>query len=408
MWWFNFLHFYQPANAEFYNIRKALDKSYWRLLRLMEEHPELKMTFNISGCLLDRLAEEKEMAFIERLKFLVKKDRVELTGSAYYHGFLPLLPETEVVRQIKANEKALKKYFGKNFKPAGFFLPEMAYSPAVAKIIKRLGYDWLILDEVAYSGGKKIRPDFNRLYLDAASNLKIIFRSREMSSAYPPDKLWPILKNLAVGKFRVKKIGVAGSGEPLFITATDAELYGLRHEDPTGEMEKIVKQKSLQTATFSERIKQLEKTKALKIKIWPATWESSAAEVSSGQPYQLWQNKSNKIQVYLWKLAYLSLGLENKFKKDKNYYWYRWHLARGLASCTFWWASARDFKPVFGPYAWSPDDIERGLEDLIRSVRSLHDPKTRRTKLEAEKYYLKIKTFIWEEHWKKHWPKQYE
>ena len=26
MIWLNFLHFYQPANVEFYNIRKALDK----------------------------------------------------------------------------------------------------------------------------------------------------------------------------------------------------------------------------------------------------------------------------------------------------------------------------------------------------------------------------------------------
>ena len=72
MLWLNFFHFYQPANVEFYNIRKALDKSYWRLLRLLEEHPDLKMTFNISGCLLDRLALEKEQAFLDRLKFLVK------------------------------------------------------------------------------------------------------------------------------------------------------------------------------------------------------------------------------------------------------------------------------------------------------------------------------------------------
>ena len=69
MIWINFLHFYQPANAEFYNIRKALDKSYWRLLRLLEEHPDLKMTFNVSGCLLERLEEAKEIAFLDRLKF---------------------------------------------------------------------------------------------------------------------------------------------------------------------------------------------------------------------------------------------------------------------------------------------------------------------------------------------------
>jgi len=391
MIWINFLHFYQPANAEFYNIRKALDKSYWRLIRLMEEHPEIKMTFNVSGCLLERLEEAKEKAFIDRLKFLVKKGRVELTGSAYYHGFLPLLPEREVIHQIKANEKILKKIFGKNFKPVGFFLPEMAYSPVVAKIVKKLGYQWIILDEISYSGGSKEKPELNHLYIDEASGLKVIFRQRELSNAYPPDKLFVLLKE-----------------ETVRLSATDAELYGLRHEDPTGEIEKIVKAKEIKTMTLSAWFNKIAKKKAEKIKIHPSSWESMASEIKNGQAYFLWQNKNNKIQTYLWRLANLSLELETKYKKDKNYYWYRWHLARGLASCTFWWASARDFSKIFGPYAWSPDDIERGLEDLIRSVRSLNDAKTKKKKLEAEKYYLKIKKMIWEEHWKKHWKKQYE
>ena len=384
------MHFYQPANTEFYNIRKALDKSYWRLLRLVEEHPDLRFTFNISACLLERLEEGNEKAFLEHLKFLVKKGRIELTGSAYYHGFLPLLPEKEVVRQIKENEKKLKSIFGKNFKPTGFFLPEMAYSINVAKIVKRLGYQWIILDEM--SGNKpKEKVDINNFYIDEASGLKVIFRNREISSAYPPDKILP----------RVKE-------KTILFTATDAELYGLRHEDPTGEMEKIVKQKDLKTLTISSYFKKLERKKAKKIKILASSWESSEAEIKSGKAYALWEDKNNKIQVGLWKLAKLALDLETKYKKDKNYYWYRWHLARGLASCTFWWASSRDFSKSYGPYAWSPDDIERGLEDLVRSVRSLNDPKTKNKKLEAEKYYLKIKKLIWETHWKKHWQKKYE
>lgn len=360
---------------------------------MFEEHPNLKMTINISGCLLERLVDAGESKFIERLCFLVKKGRIELTGSAYYHGFLPLLPEREVIRQIKANEKILKKIFGKNFKPSGFFLPEMAYSPAVAKIIKRLGYQWLILDEVAYSGGTDKHPDKTRPYIDEASGLKVIFRERDKSSAYPPDKLFSLLKE----KKEIKN--------QIIITATDAELYGLRHEDPTGEMEKIVKSTELKMATISAWLKKIGVKKAVKIKIWPSSWESSPADVKNGKAYSLWRDKSNKIQVSLWKLAELALSLEDKYKKDKNFYWYLWHLERGLASCTFWWASAHDFSKIFGPYAWSPDDIERGLGDLVRSVRSLNDPKTKKKKLEAENYNLKITKMIWESHWKKHWRK---
>lgn len=386
----------------------------------MEEHPDLRATWNVSGCLLERLAEEKKMAFIDHLKFLVKKGRVELTGSAAYHGFLPFLPEAEVIRQIKTNEKILRKYFGKNFKPSGFFLPEMAYTPAVAKIIKHLGYSWLILDEVAYSsssvaaGIRRLadRPEPRRVYLDAASGLKVIFRNRELSGAYPPDKLLPIFKKIAITAGKVaanpeltKKTEEAKKPEEVFITATDAELYGLRHEDPTAELEKIVKIRELRTLTLSRFLKLLGKKKAEKIILRPSSWESTPSEMENNKPFYLWLDKGNKIQVYLWKLANLSLELGEKFKKDQNFYWHRWHLTRGLASCTFWWASARDFSRVYGPYSWSPDNIERGLEDLVRSIRSFSDPKTKKPKLEAEKYYLKVKKLVWEEHWKKHWRK---
>jgi len=396
MLWLNFLHFYQPANVSTDILKKALAKSYWRLLRLIEENPNLRVTLNVSGCLLNRLAEEKEVAFLERLTFLVKKGRVELTGSAAYHGLLPLLPSTEAVRQIKENEKILRKYFGRSFKPKGFFLPEMAYSPAVAKLVKELGYTWIILDEISSAAGQ---PQLGEVYRDINSGLKVVFRDRQLSNTYPPDALLNIIT-----KIKTLNILPEEKERAVLITATDAELYGLRHEDPTGEIEKVVKEKELKTETISNFIKNHRHQK-ISLNLRPSSWESSAQEIKNKQPFLVWQNKNNPIQADLWRLADLALSLGDKFSKDKNFYWYRWHLVRGLASCTFWWASARDFVQIYGPYAWSPDEIERGLGDLIRAVRSLEDKKTKKVKLLAEKYYIRIKKNIWAEHWKKHWHK---
>jgi hypothetical protein len=247
----------------------------------------------------------------------------------------------------------------------------------------------LILDEIAYDGGAH-RPDDLGNYVDANSGLKVIFRNRSYSSAYPPDTLMTMMtKNNTKNK--------------LVITATDAELYGLRHEDPTAEMEKLAGRKNLTTETISEFIKFVSKSKAQKIKIVSCSWESNKKELEKNEPFKLWHDKKNKIHNNLWKLTTLALSLHDKYKNDKNHAWYYWHLVRGIASCTFWWASARDFSKIFGPYAWNPDGIERGLEDLIRSVRSLNSRQTKKAKLEAEKYYLKTKKLIWEEHWKKHW-----
>jgi len=75
-----------------------------------------------------------------------------------------------------------------------------------------------------------------------------------------------------------------------------------------------------------------------------------------------------------------------------------------LASCTFWWASAHDFR-LYGPLAWNPDEIEKGANELIRSVRALNDPRTRQAKIKAEKLYIKIKQLIWHKHWHYYWLK---
>ncbi|NCN99523.1 hypothetical protein GW920_00105 [Candidatus Falkowbacteria bacterium] len=405
MLWLNFLHFYQPANIEFHHIREALDKSYWRLVRLLEEHPNLHFTMNVSGCLLERLDDEHETAWLERLKLLVKKGQIELTGSAAYHGFLPLLPEVEVLDQITTNAKILKKHFGKDFKPVGFFLPEMAYSPAVAKLVYQAGYRWIILDEISYDGDDR-HLEAGRFYADAASGLKVIFRSRKFSNAYPPDKLLPLFKKIEASIVATKHDKKKETSEvSVVVTATDAELYGLRHEDPTGEMERISKLKSLKTQTISSYLSTVERKHILSVKLRPSSWESTLTEIKRNHPYQLWHDKDNKIQLDLWRLANLALSLKDEFKNDENFYWYRWHLYRGLASCTFWWASARDFSKLYGPYAWSPDDIDRGLGDLIRAVRSLSDIRSKKHKLLAEKYYLRIQERVWQTHWNKHWQK---
>jgi hypothetical protein len=389
MQWFNFLHFYQPANIENNFIIEAANKSYYRLLRLVEENPELMMTWNVSGCLLLRLEESGQIDFINRLKTLVASGRIELVSSAAYHGFLPLLPEAEVNWQIFENDRILKKYFGEGFSPAGFFLPEMAYSRQLASLVAAAGYKYIILDRIT------VDPATSRLPIpavarDRTSGLTIVFRDSEYSSAYPPDKIWPAVKDGLIK-------------DDLIVTATDAELYGLRHEDPTAELEKIVKQPAVKTGTLSQLIETAGLSDVPELDLRPSNWESTAEELLAGEPYALWLRQDNTLQISLWHLAAVLLEANSVFKTDSNYYWFRWHLARGLASCTFWWASGRDLKASYGPLAWSPDEVEKGLNDLVRAARSLASRDSLSLKLASEELALEIKRILWSNHWRQHW-----
>lgn len=388
MLWINFLHFYQPANSE---IQNAIEKSYERIIRAIEEHSSVKFTVNITGCLLARIDEDiKRIDLIRRIKRLVLKGRLELVGSASYHAFLPLVDLRIVRDQIEENEKILKKYFGENIKLKGFFLPEMAYCPTVAKLVKELGYEWIILDEIA-SCGELNKVDFNKNYIDQESGLKVIFRNRKISQQYAPEVL---LKNSPSLKI----------DDPV-ISATDAELYGLHHIDHSANFEKLLYQLSnlgIETLTVSQFIEQRDKLESTKIKLLKSSWESRIEEIKNYEPYLLWYSKNNKIQNLLWEFAQYVQVVYFANQHDPNIWWSRWHIMRGLASCTFWWASKHDMSHVYGPIAWNPDQIELGANELVRAIRDLEFSTSLDTKLEAENMYLEIIKVLWETHWTRH------
>lgn len=384
--WINFLHFYQPYSADNETIIEATEKSYKRIVGALTRNPRIKFTFNIAGCLLDRWQELGYGQLIGDIKRLIESGRIEITGSAAFHPFLPLLPESEISRQIRLNENILKKYFGGNVKLNGFFIPEAAYDKKLAKLIKKRGYDWLILDEIS-ACGKINSVDCGKIYIDKYSKLRLCFRSRKFSRSYVPKTIMELIKE--------------GENKTA-ITATDAELYGLRHNDISAALEKLLKRPEIAAETVSEYLGGL--TAKEIIKPVPSSWESTEEELKREKPYHLWADKKNKIQVKLWRLANLAVKTVNKHKKDENYSWAREHLDKGLSSCTFWWASASDFR-LFGPISWNPDEIERGVNELMRSVRALDDITTRATKIKAEKLYIKIKKMIWQKHWKYYWKK---
>ena len=389
MIWINLLHLYQPIAIDPKRVEEASRKCYLPLVEFLENNPNVNFTVNITGALLKNWEELGYTDLMKRWAKLVGKGQIELTGTAAYHSLLPLIPMKEVEEQIKENTEILKSYLGEDIKLKGFFLPEMAYSAQVAHKIKELGFEWIIVDELAYSGNFQEMPIPGGIYKDVNSDLSVIFRSRERSSDYVPRLIYELSQE-----------------EEVVVTATDGELYGLRHKDKSGHLGKVATDSNVETRTISSYIdtKEVEESVALK----KCSWESSEEELKQDQPYYLWYNKNNKIHRKLWQLAYLACDLKDKYSHDNNHEWVRWHLVRGLASCTFWWASGKDFSHIFGPYAWNPDEVERGVNELIRSVRSIEDKSSVKDKIRAEKIYVGIKKMLWRQHWVRHWHKLFK
>ncbi|OGY92228.1 MAG: hypothetical protein A3B31_02465 [Candidatus Komeilibacteria bacterium RIFCSPLOWO2_01_FULL_53_11] len=377
--WVNFIHIYQPPWQRPEVVRQVTDESYAFLVSCLKQFPSFRLTLNIVGTLLDQLAALGCHAILTDLKRLHERGQIELTGSSYSHAFLPMLPESEIMRQIELQEAALRRFFPK-YKKIGFFIPEMAYSHRVGESIKKAGYEWLILDPQS----AKIAPDTNSKYIDRRTGLAVVFRNRKLSRTYPPEAIFNLLRQ----RSEVQE-------DEIIITASDGELYGHFHKDWQDHLRKILRSPRIETLSVSDHLKTLKNVSPLYLQ--QASWETRSRQLRRNNAFSIWFNKNNPIHKRLWQLAYLAIASVAQQQHDPNFQWARRHLDNGLASCSWWWASEIKTS-VFAPIGWSPDEIERGATELIKSIRSLSKLGTRE-KMRAEKLFSDLMLSIWLKHW---------
>ncbi len=382
MLWINFLHLYQPPTTDKELLVRVTKESYLNIVKTLKKYPRHSLTLNITGCLTEYLNQIGFTELIEDIKKLVDKGQIELVGSVAFHPLLPLIPKQEAERQIKVNDQINKKYFGKYYKPKGFYLPEMAYSKEVAKLVKRMGFKWIILDEISFDG--KINQHhlaFQQKYKIKHLELNVIFRNREISRTFVPKTIFELINQ--------------SQAPELVITASDGELYGHKYIDMENYWPRVLKNKKIKTQTISDFLSTLSSQQ--KIEPINSSWESTPNELKNDIPYSLWNHPSNKVHKKLWHLANFALHLNYKNTRDINHFASRLHLEKGLASCTFWWASGKDFK-LFNHPAWSPEEVEKGALELLRSIRALVGLDAK-IKIKAEKIFLDIHRIIWTKHW---------
>ena len=123
-------------------IRKVAGKCYEPtnalLLELLERHSEFKVSFSLSGILLEQL-EQYSPATLDSFRRLVDTGRAALLGETYYHSlaFFYSLPEFE--RQVALHRAAIRRIFGVT--PRVFRNTELAYNNNLGRWVDRHGYE---------------------------------------------------------------------------------------------------------------------------------------------------------------------------------------------------------------------------------------------------------------------------
>ncbi len=392
--WVLFLHLYQPHDQKPEILTQVVNQSYLPFFKLLNRYRRVKVSININGCLTEQLAYEYP-ELIERLKRLAGRGQIEFVASAKHHAFLPLIPEKEILRQIRLGMEANQRLLGKKvYQPQGFFSSELAFAPRVLRAANKSKFTYLLVDELSVSGKFNIL-DWSKYYLtdDQEDGVKIVPVQRHWSNQLRStqelvldDFFWFISQDYA-------------DERKLLITGNDMELFGHHYADRIDVLKRAFGNQKINFLTISDYLDQVSQQPATKVQLLPATWETTeqdlAAEDQSEQlPYPLWYKQDNEVQIMQWELAWLAISNLASFPQPKVDPDWRWHSARnhldkGLSSCYWWWSSCRPW--------WNPDMICEGALHLIKSVRST-DAGFKK-KMVAEKLYVQVLEKGWEWHW---------
>lgn len=404
MYWANFLHIYQPPTTKDSMIERVVNEAYRPLIKVLKNSPQARLTLNIAGCLTERLIKRGNQDVIADFKELVEKGQIELTGSSAYHAFLPLLPSAEIKRQIELNERINEKYFGKLYQPSGFYSPEAGFSLKVAKVAAKLGFSWMIVDEIGfsgklskrgydfsqtpgfYSGGLKLQEivgevtgerlereiiNYGKTYqLKGVKNFALFFRERVISDALASGEISSAEQFLELIRPELAE-------NRYLLTGTDGEAYGHHQPSLIPTLFGLLQAKELKPIFISEIPQHFRES--LQVKPYSCSWGTTEKEIKERNFFARWLDPQNEIHRFQWQLTALAL---ESVKKNGLSQPARRHLDMALYSCHYWWASARPW--------WSIELIENGARELLRVVERLPSRERKKYYPPARQLYEKI------------------
>lgn len=329
MRWANFFHIYQPPRWPTRIIRKVSRESYRPLVRFLLGHRQVRVTLNISGSLTEQLASLPDQRdILVGVRTLLGRKQIELTDSAMYHAILPLLPTAEIVRQIKLNRATNRKHLGPAYRPTGFFPPEMAYSPALARVLTSLGYTWVIIDGISHPG----LVDYTVRSRIRGTRLSAIFRNRFMS-----DYLAFEAQLRDRGRFLETARRWDGQSS-LLVTAMDGENLGHHRHEAKRLWQSLVRLNGLSTITISDLLA----LQAPDVDLRPrsASWSTRQSDIARNAPFSLWRDPNNALHQLQWRLFTTVMTHVGHVERRRQLpAAIRREVDQAVASDWYWWAS---------------------------------------------------------------------
>ncbi|HSD55578.1 MAG TPA: glycoside hydrolase family 57 protein [Candidatus Saccharimonadales bacterium] len=161
-------------------VHKVAEKSYLptnkRLLKLLQDHPEFRLSMSITGTVIEQL-EAWAPHVLQSFKDLVNTGRVEIVGETYHHSLAFFYSRQEFEAQVAMHKKKVQDVFGQT--PQVFRNTELSYNNDLAYWADKAGYKGILAE-----GWDKIlgwrSPNF--VYRPAyTENIRLLMKNYKLS-----------------------------------------------------------------------------------------------------------------------------------------------------------------------------------------------------------------------------------
>lgn len=346
------LHWYQPPWQNPDVLDRIVEECYRPLSRILERRP-VRCSIDLCWSLVEQLIAQRHDDVLTSLASAARRGHLEFVETAAYHAILPLLPDELAARQLQVNYERNRSVFGRIYEPRGVFPPEMAWSPALAPLLSRLGYDWVVTEDVAVTLRDGAAPLDHVFAMDA---VRVVLRSNPWSNAIA----FGTLNGAATAESMAAELSERlGTQDGYLLLAMDAETFG--HHRPAYDSfvadfaDWCAAREDVAMASVGD-ILAASPTRPGDV---PATsWSVLPDDVKAGIPYPLW-NDGGDLHRAGWDLVAVAAraaahrpALQEEFD-------------RAISSCAFWWLSRSH---------WKPELARRGFSMLVDVARRTGDP----------------------------------
>ncbi len=343
------LHFYQPPTQDADLVRLIDSECYLPLFSLLKR-TGAPVTVNICYSLTEQLSS----LGLPSIDALADSDGVEFTGTAAWHPILPLIDRSETARQTALNCLGNRRMIGNRFSPAGYFLPEMAFSRDVARTLGEMGYRWTVTDDLPWTwSGKEVPCD----WIPECCGIRVFLRSNFWSNriSFHGGDGDQVAKDLVSGMN-----DWCGADDAYTILAMDGETFGHHRK---GGIESFLEPflgelMSSGTASISTLSVISSLFPSRESDVPPGSWSTTAPDLEAGIPWPLWMHPDNRDHAAMWELLRVVLAASRECRSERVAL-----LAdRMLYSCPFWWAGAG---------RRNPEQVRRGVSAVMLTASAV-------------------------------------